>query len=103
MKKTKNCLYSPGIWLEYILGGNFSRKFYVEGIAQNVKSKFRADDNFYNLNRFQYGVCGNFTYKFISVSTMYSFVQLFNNNSNVSVNKFETSIYFDIFGKDILI
>jgi len=66
-KKLKGVLIAPGFYFEYLIGGKFERGYTVNDTRLFIEDKYRDDSDFYGFQRFQYGLCGHISYKFITV------------------------------------
>lgn len=97
-KKLKHFLFAPGFYVEYLIGGKFKRR-YNDGSQQFIINKFKDDKDFYGFQRFQYGLCGHITYKFITVYGIYSLTSLFKPTEGIDARKYTVGIWFNFFWK----
>tara|TARA_Y100000589_G_scaffold187124_1_gene177213 strand:- start:60344 stop:61042 length:699 start_codon:yes stop_codon:yes gene_type:complete len=98
-KKVDYLFFAPGFYVEYITGGKFKSRYSENGISHFIKKDFKKDPGFYGFKRFQYGVCGQIRYKFITVYGIISLTPLFKPNQGVDIRKYNLGILLNFFWK----
>lgn len=97
-KKLKGFTVAPGLFVEYLIGGKFKRKYSSNGTSILVKEKFREEHDYYGFQRFQYGLCGHISYRYVTIYGIYSMMPLFKPTENIDVNRFNVGILFNLLG-----
>lgn len=90
---------APGFYVEYLSGGKFQRKYHINQDVYAYKVKFKSDEDFFGFQRFQYGPCAYFSYKFVTVYGMVSMRELFKPQEGPEVRKYNVGIWFNLFWK----
>jgi hypothetical protein len=98
-KKLKGVLFAPGAYAEYLVGGKFKRKFSDNGSPAYIKDKYKDNPDFFGFQRFQFGLCGHVSYKFITVYGLYSLTPLFKPGEGIDVYKYNIGIWVNFFWK----
>lgn len=98
-QKLPNIQFSPSIYVEYIVGGQFKRKFSTTTGQEKIKTKFRSDSDYFGLNRFQFGLCAHISYKFLTVYGVYSLQPIFKPDQNINVSRYNFGVWINFFYK----
>lgn len=96
-KGDRSIILSPGIYLEYIYGGKFKRRYKNNGNKVIVKSKFEDEINFYGLNRFQFGFRGQISWRFMTFYGGFALTKLFKQNQGIDTRRYIAGVYFNLF------
>lgn len=98
-KKIKYLKFSPGCYVEYLIGGKLRRDFSENGFNQSIESKLKEDKEFYGFKRLQFGVCAQMSYKFITVYSKYSLTPLFKKNQSIDIRNYEVGLWINFYWK----
>lgn len=85
----------PTYFVNYLIGGKFKRRYFVDDKKVIVKTKFKDDPQLFGLERVQHGV-GFSAYRGpFELYTRYHFKELFSPNQGIQVRRFETGLIFN--------
>jgi hypothetical protein len=102
IKNVKNLTIAPGIFTNYLIGGHFKRKYTDNNGHQSITNRFKNNQDYYGLQRLQYGICGHIRYKYIIVYGVFPLTTLFKENQGIEVRQSEVGVVFNIFWKKLM-